>query len=306
MIAANSSIAARRVRHRRARRCTGTRRARADDRRGGECRRPQRHDVREVGLIGDQRSDRSPGRRDHRVDGAEHERDHEQRPERSGLDLAVDDERDGARHPAEQEQRGDPPPVETVGHPSADEEEQHGGDELGESDPSDVEFVAGDVERLLEQDRDEDVQADGGERGRPQVTANGRVPQDVASTGHGGTLPIGTPHPGRGSAPVQADSGGGVGAGLVGRLVGRLDVLVGRRRDRLESIVSVDGVVRIVGGDLVRHRQREHRADRQHHQATEAVDRVTRGPRRSREPPGRRTANADRSSGANVSPRGTA
>ncbi len=226
MMAANSSIAARPYADRRSHAVQEPAEHGPDDRRGGERRRPQRHDVREVGLIGDQRSDRSPGRRDHRVDRAEHERDHEQRPERSGLDLAVDHERHRARHPAEEEQRGDPPPVETVGHPSADEEEQHGRDELGETDPSDVEFVAGDVERLLEQDGDEDVQADGGERGGPQVSAYGRVPQDVASTGHGGTLPIGTPHPGRGSAPFRPIAGGSA----VGRLGARSDRLVGRAR----------------------------------------------------------------------------
>ena len=99
---------------------------------------------------------------------------------------------DRAPGPTEQEQAGHAPPVEAVGHPAADEDEQHGRDELGEPDPADVEFVARDVEGLLEQDRDEDVEADRGERRRPQVAPDGRVPQDVSGAGHGGTLPTST------------------------------------------------------------------------------------------------------------------
>ena len=95
------------------------------------------------------------------------------RPHRSRSELAVDHETDGTQRPGEQEERRDPTAVEPVGDPPADQHEHHGGDELGETDESDGEGVAGDVERLLEQHRDQDVHPDRGERRRQQVSPHG-------------------------------------------------------------------------------------------------------------------------------------
>ncbi len=130
---------------------------------------------------------------------------------------------------------GHPATVEAVGDPAAHEHEQHGRDELGEADESDVEFVAGDVERLLEQHRDQDVDADRGERRRPQVSPDGRVPQDISGTGHDGTLPT------RAAAPHSSFASGFVRRGCAeiptqtwigGRSVG-FDVVVDGGRDRV-------------------------------------------------------------------------
>ena len=159
----------------------------------GERRRPQRNDLRKEFRRREQRSDRPARRPDHRVGGAEHEREDEQRPHRCPVDLAVDEEaRRHAGDPGEQEERRDPPAVESVGHPAAHQHQQHGGNELREPDESDVERVAGDVEGLLEQHRDQDVQT------RPQ-----RAP---STTGTG--APPGTAgRPERWPPPQPTDTG---------------------------------------------------------------------------------------------------
>ena len=174
-----------RVRRRRPRAVEEPADDRTDDRRARERRRPERDHVGEVALFGEQRRHRTSGGRDHRIDPAHHERDEEQRPDRARVDLAVHDQGHRTPGPTEQEQAGHATPVEAVGHPTTDEDEQHGRDELGEPDPPDVEFVARDVEGLLEQDGDQDVDADRGEGRRPQVAPDGRVPQDISGAGHG-------------------------------------------------------------------------------------------------------------------------
>ena len=233
------------------------------------------------------------------------ERDDEERPERARLDLAVDDEGDRAGDPTEQEQCGDPPAVESVGDPAADEEQQDRRDELGETDPADVEFVARDVEGLLEQHRDEEVQADRGERRRQQVPPHGRVPQDVPSAGHGGTLPTRPDpaprsparhasfatrnrRPGRrfvvtnvvvecqasvDSASVSASASESVRARARVRRIRRSGSGSGRGPRRRRRSLSI----RVVGGDLVGDGEREHGDHDQHHQPAEAVDGVTEG-----------------------------
>ena len=76
---------------------------------------------------------------------------------------------------AEQEQARHAPPVEAVGHPAADEHQQHGGNELGQPEQADVELVAGGVERLLEEHRHHQVVPDRAERRRGEVATDRRA-----------------------------------------------------------------------------------------------------------------------------------
>ena len=181
------------VGRRRARRVQEPAEHRPDDRRAGERRRPQGDHLREFLRRTDQRRDRPSGRHHHRIGGAEHEGDQEQRPDDAGVRSAVEQEGDRTGGTTEEEQRRDPPTIEPVGDVSGDQDQQDGGDELGEADQTDVEFVAGDVEHLLEQDRDEDVVADGGERRRTQIATDGGVSKYPSSVGHPGKLSSGEP-----------------------------------------------------------------------------------------------------------------
>src|SRR5690606_27095517 len=93
-------------------------------------------------------------------------------------------------HPPDQEDPADAAPVEAVRDPARHEHEEDGGEELRQAEQTDVELVAGDVEHLLVEHRDEHVQTDRGERRRHQVTAHARVPQDVTGAGHGGSVSV--------------------------------------------------------------------------------------------------------------------
>ena len=112
----------------------------------------------------------------------------EQWPHDARVPAAVDDERDGADSPTEQEQRRDAAAVEPVRDPPGHEDEEDRRDELGQPDDADVELVARDVEHLLEQHRDEHVETDGRQRRRHQISTHGRLLQDLPGAGHAGTL----------------------------------------------------------------------------------------------------------------------
>ena len=157
---------------------------RTDDRGTREGRRPERHDVRELLVGRDQRRDRAPSGRQHRLGGPHRRRDREHRQDTRGVVHAVERECDGAHAAGEDEHRAHTATVEPVRHPAADEHEHHGRDELGETEQADREFVAGDVVRLLEQHRHHQVEADRAERGRDEVLPDRPLAKNVAGAAH--------------------------------------------------------------------------------------------------------------------------